>query len=138
MLVLSARDIFTVTFGISGAFIGQALLPALPVIGFMLGSFVGGIIGSFAYTAGKSVCLSFCVESGFTFFGIVDQDYELPDEVIKELGIDIFEIDEFVAPEFELEEFEFVQLDLEEFELETFSITPLRRGVLKINQIGYV
>ena len=133
-----ARDIFTASFGISGAFIGQALLPALPVIGFMLGSFVGGIIGSFAYTAGKSVCLSFCVESGFTFFGIVDQDYELPDEVIKELGIDIFEIDEFVDPEFELEEFAFEPFQLEEFELETFSITPLRRGVLKISQIGYV
>lgn len=133
-----ARDIFTASFGISGAFIGQALLPALPVIGFMLGSFVGGIIGNFAYTAGKSVCLSFCVESGFTFFGIVDQDYELPDEVIKELGIDIFENDEFVVPEFELEEFAFEPFQLEEFELETFNITPLRRGVLKISQIGYV
>lgn len=133
-----ARDIFTASFGITGAFVGQALLPGLPVIGFMLGSFVGGIIGNFAYTAGKSVCLSFCVESGFTFFGIVDQDYELPDEVIKELGIDIFEIDEFVVQEFELEEFAFDQFELEEFEFETFSITPLRRGVLKINQIGYV
>lgn len=133
-----ARDIFTATFGITGAFLGQALLPVLPVIGFMLGSFVGSIIGSFAYTASKSVCLSFCVETGFTFFGIVDQDYELPDEVIKELGVEIFEIDEFVVQEFEFEEFAFDQFELEEFELETFSITPLRRGVLKINQIGYV
>lgn len=132
-----ARDIVTATFGVAGAFVGQALLPAFPVIGFMLGSFVGGIIGSFAYTAGKSVCLSFCVESGFTFFGIVDQDYELPDEVIKELGIEIFEIDEFVVQEFELEEFAFQPFQLEEFKLETFSITSLRRGVLKINQIGY-
>ncbi|MEL7660361.1 hypothetical protein [Acetobacterium wieringae] len=133
-----ARDIFLATCGLAGGSIGQALLPALPVIGFMLGSFVGGVIGNFAYTAGKSVCLSFCVESGFTFFGLVDQDYELPDEVIKELGIEIFEIDEFVVPEFELEEFAFDQFELQEFELETFSIKPLRRGVLKINHIGYV
>ena len=133
-----ARDIFTATCGITGAFVGQALLPALPVIGFMLGSFVGSIIGSLAYTAGKSVCLSFCVESGFTFFGIVDQDYELPDEVIEELGVEIFEIDEFVVQELEYEEFAFEPFQLEEFKLETFSITPLRRGVLKINQIGYV
>lgn len=133
-----ARDIFTATCGFTGALVGQALLPALPVIGFMLGSFVGGVIGSFAYTASKSVCLSFCVESGFAFFGIVDQDYELSDEVIKELGIEIFEIDEFAVQEFEFEEFAFDQFQLEEFELETFSITPLRRGVLKINRIGYV
>lgn len=132
------RDIFLATCGLAGGSIGQALLPALPVIGFMLGSFVGGIIGNFAYTAGKSVCLSFCVESGFTFFGIVDQDYELPDEVFKELGIEIFEIDEFVVPEFEFEEFAFEPFELEEFELETFSIKPLRRGVLQINHIGYV
>lgn len=55
----------------------------MSVLGFMLGSFVGSVVGSFAYNVGHNVFMSFCVDTGFTMFGLVDQNYELPDEVME-------------------------------------------------------
>ena len=46
----------------------QALSPYLPVLGFMIGSFVGSVVGAFAYKAGYSCVISYCVDSGSTFF----------------------------------------------------------------------
>lgn len=71
-------------------------------------------------------------------FGLVKQDYRLPDEVFTSIGIEPFkaenfELDEFVADEFTIDEF-----DAEEFRTETFEITPLRRGVIGVSKIGYI
>ena len=38
----------------------------------MIGSFVGSIIGSFTYNVGHKAIVSFCVDSGFTMFGLVE------------------------------------------------------------------
>jgi len=33
----------------------------------------------------------FCVESGCTFFGVVDQNCEIPPDVIDPMGLEVFE-----------------------------------------------
>ena len=40
------------------------------------------------YNIGKKKLISFCVDTGFTCFGLVEQNYELPDEVLKEMGVE--------------------------------------------------
>lgn len=118
--------------GISQAFI------EIPVLGFMLGSFVGSVVGSFAYNVGYNVFISFCVETGFTMFGVVEQNYELPDEVMQAVGFEVFKYEEFRYDEFALEQFALKQFRMEEFEMESLSIDFLRRGVIGVQKIGYV
>jgi ABC-type enterochelin transport system permease subunit len=110
----------------------------IPVLGFMIGSFVGSVVGSFAYNVGYTAVISFCVDTGFTMFGLVDQNYELPDEVLEAVGIEVFKYEEFQFEEFTHEEFAFEEFSVEEFETETIDIGVLRRGVIGVRQIGYV
>lgn len=35
------------------------------------------------YNIGKKKLISLCVEAGFTCFGLVEQDYELPEEILR-------------------------------------------------------
>ena len=107
-------------------------------LGYMIGSFVGSIAGSVIYSSIYNPVLSFCVESGFTLFGLVDQDYELPEEVLKEIGIEVFEYEKFEYEPFEYEKFEYERFEYEQFEYEKLHTIFLRRGVIGVNCVGYM
>lgn len=93
-----------------------------------MGSFVSSFVGSFAYSLGYNVFISFCVDTGFTMFGMVNQNYELPDEVLEAVGFNVFNYEEFTFEEFQVQE----------FETESILISFLRRGVIGVQQIGYM
>ena len=95
------------------------------------------MIGAFAYDKVYSVALSFCADTGFTLFGLVKQDYRLPDEVFTSIGIEPFKAENFKLDKFVADEFTIDEFDVEEFRTETFEITPLRRGVIGVSKIGY-
>lgn len=120
-----------------GGFI-QGIVAELPVVGFMLGSFVGSVLGSFAYSAGYNAVLSFCVDTGFTMFGLVDQDYKLPEEVVRQIGLPVFEYDKFEYPIFSYPKFSVPYFEHPKSEPDSIGIFFLRRGVIGIRQIGYV
>jgi hypothetical protein len=136
------KEMFIATCSLVGGGISQSIIE-IPVLGFMLGSFMGSMIGSFAYNVGYNAVISFCVDTGFTMFGLVEQNYTLPDEVLEAIGVEVFKYDEFKYDEFKYEEFEyekfrFDEFEYEKFKLETISIGFLRRGVIGVQQIGYV
>lgn len=115
----------------------------IPVFGFMLGSFLGSMIGSFVYTCGYNAILSFCVDTGFTMFGLVEQDYKLPEEVLEQIGIDVFQYEKFEYPHFEYQKFEYPKYEHKQFVHKQFDYSKLnmvflRRGVIGIHKIGYV
>ena len=83
-----SKELIISAASIAGGIAGQALLKELPVMGYMLGSFVGSVVASVTLNIGEKTILSFCVETGFTFFGLVEQSYELPQDVIEKLGLD--------------------------------------------------
>ena len=107
-------------------------------LGYMIGSFVGSIAGSVIYSSIYNPVLSFCVDSGFTLFGLVDQDYELPEEVLNEIGIEVFEYEKFEYEPFEYEKFEYEKFEYEQFEYEKLHTIFLRRGVIGVNCVGYM
>lgn len=116
----------------------QGIMVELPVVGFMLGSFVGSFVGSFAYSAGYKAVLSFCVDTGFTMFGLVEQDYKLPEDVIKEIGIEVFDYDKFKYPTFEYRKFEAPKFQHDRFRPDSIDIVFLSRGIIGVHQIGYI
>lgn len=119
-----------------GVGIGQAYIP-IPGVGLLLGSLIGSVIGSITYEFGYKQLIGFCVESGFTFFGLVEQDYRLSDDVLDELGLDSFELDNFEINTFELDTFAADSFDIDSFEVDSFMPRLLRRGVIEINKVGY-
>ena len=104
----------------------------------MIGSFIGSAIGSVAYEAGYSATMSFCIDTGFTLFGLVDQNYKLPKDVMQEIGIEVFDYETFDYEEFERPEFEYDIFEPDRFEADKADITFIRRGVIGVSQIGYI
>ena len=116
----------------------QGIMIEMPLLGFMLGSFVGSVVGSFAYSVGYNAVLSFCVDTGFTMFKLVDQNYTLPEETLKQIGIDVFSYDKFDYQGFEHDKFQADKFEQDEFDYGTIDVVFLRRGVIGVRQIGYV
>ena len=143
---LAQNTVIAVT-GVAGGALGQALLP-IPALGYLVGSLAGSMIGGFAHDAGSKVFMSLCVERGVTFFGLVEQDYELPKETLEAIGIDVFEYEKFEPDWLEPDWFEpewFVPDRLEPDWLAPELVTPSligfefpRRGVVAAGRVGYI
>lgn len=117
--------------GITQTFIG------IPVLGFMIGSFVGSVIGSFAYNSGYNAVISFCIDTGFTMFGLVKQNYTLPKDVLESIGINVFEYEKFEFKKVEIKKFSPLKFNYRKFRPKTIGVHILRRGVIGVNEIGY-
>ena len=104
----------------------------------MIGNFVGSILGAFIYDKVYNVALSFCIDTGFTMFGLVEQNYKLPEYILKEMDFKVFEYEKFKFQKFQPPKFEFEKFEYEKFKYESFKITILRRGVIGISKIGYI
>ena len=91
---------------------------------------------SVVYNIGKKRLISFCVDTGFMCFGLVDQDYELPEDVLNSIGIDTIEIPRKNI-DYKAIETTKIHRSIEVKEYETIDITVLRRGVIGVNKVGY-
>ncbi len=131
------RSTYTMVFAMGGGKLGQALIP-VPVLGYLAGSLVGSLVAGVTYQVGSEAFLGLCIESGATFFGLVEQDYEIPESVIKDMGLDAFDYETFEPNTFEADEFTVKTFSADEFEPVTIQMVFVRRGVLSANRIGYV
>lgn len=129
-----SKNIFVSSCGIGVGF-ALSMITICP-FAYLLGNFVGSFVGSFAYIAVDKAFISFAVYSGWTFFGVVKQNYILPDNVIEELGIDLFDYEKMFFEEYQFDKFNFEELSLDEYIPDFISI--IRRGVIGIHQVGYV
>lgn len=132
------RNIYTSSCSLILGSTVQGLTIALPVFGFMLGSFVGSMVGSFAYTLSYNTYISFCISNGFTMFGVVEQNYKLPEDVLREIGLNVFDYEKYHCNEFMPKQFEAEKFSVNSFDANSINITFLRRGVIGINQIRYL
>ena len=115
----------------------QALTLELPVVGYLLGSLIGTAFCAI-YNIGKKKLIAFCAETGFTCFGLVEQDYELPEEVLDEIGVETIPIPRTQINTITIPRTQVTTSSIQKTEYETINITVLRRGVIGVNKIGYV
>lgn len=132
------KDMFVISASMIGGYAGQAILSELPVVGYLIGSLVGSVIGSFTYNIWYKTAISFCLETGIPMFGLVDQDYSLPDDIIQDMGLSTFDYDTFKFETFVPDTFRFDTFDFETIKPDLLVIKPLRRGVIEFSKIGYV
>ena len=131
------KELMISSAALAGGTFAQSFI-GIPVVGFMIGSFIGSAIGSFAYNCGYSAVMSFCIDTGFTMFGLVKQDYTLPEDVLEYIGIDVFQYEKFLPKQFQKENFAPLNFNQRKFEADTIGIHILRRGVIGVSEIGYV
>lgn len=119
-----------------GGVIAQVLCPELPGVGYAIGSLLGCSV-AVVYNIGKKKLISFCVDTGFTCFGLVDQNYEIPEDVLAKMGVHTIPV-----PRTEISRTDVnlasVNTYVNKSEYETVDITVLRRGIIGVNKIGYV
>lgn len=132
------RDTFISAVALAGGAVGQAALPMIPMIGYLLGSFVGSAVGGITYNVGQSLFMSFAVDRGITFFGIVDQDYELPESTLKSLGIETFEYERFMLESASIDMFLPDVVRFDSTVVDTYRISFPKRGVIGLGKVGYV
>ena len=131
------RDMYISACSLLGGGISQALIE-VPILGYMIGSFIGSLIGSFAYNVGYNAVISFCIDSGFTLFGLVEQDYTLPKEIMDEIGVKTFDYDTFEHKTFQPKTFTSKTFSVKTFDAKSLDIVYLRRGVIGVSRIGYI
>lgn len=127
----SSRDAVALMMGAGGAALGQLIIP-VPVLGALLGNLVGSTLGSLGVTYANGRVLGICVESGWTFWGLVEQSYAVPEHVLQAAGFDLFAKQTFEATSFGMASF-----NAQPFKTDGIGFTLLRRGVVGFNAVGY-
>ena len=126
---------YLVSMKIGGA-IAQAFFPQLPGIGFAIGSLLGCSL-SLIYNVAKNKLISFCVDTGFTCFGLVEQNYELPEDILQQLGVDLIPISRTEVSRTQIARPQ-ISTTIDTTQYETIDIRVLRRGVIGVNKVGFV
>lgn len=132
------KELLVSSAALAGGAIGQVILPELPVLGYMLGSLVGSCMASVVLNISEKYLISFCVDTGFTCFGLVEQDYELPAEVLKEMGINLTEVHYTQVNYNKVNEIQVNYIEPNQIKINTIEIHMVKRGVIGVNKIGYV
>lgn len=133
-----SKDIFVTSCALMLGGVAQGLTPELPVLGYLLGSFIGSLGGSILYDTGYSAFMSLCCDTGFTCFGLVEQDYKIPKEILDRIGIKIFDFKNYEPKKYEYKKFEVSKFSFSQYEYETIKIDFLKRDVIGIGKIAYV
>lgn len=122
-----------------GAKIGTIIGIEAPIFGYVIGSLIGSAI-SVVYSIGKNKMISFCIESGFTCFGLVEQNYELPERELKKIGINLADVHFANVNHAEIHNIEVNKpvLESETNKYETIDFKVLKRGLIGVNKVGYV
>jgi len=129
----------SVGLGVAGGALASAIFtPAAAVFGYMLGSFVGSVVGTFVYKGVYSCVVAFCIDSGCTFFGLVEQNYEIPPDVLKSMDLEVFEYEKFDIKQFFPETTSVKKFENDKFEPIGIDIVYLKRGVIGVGIIGYI
>ena len=133
-----AKSILISSAALYGGSLGQMIAPELPVFAYMLGSLVGSTVASIGVGIGERFLLSYCVDSGFTCFGLVKQDYRLPESVLEEMGISVTKVDRILVDRVHVDRIYPDRIEVDRDSTETIQYVYVRRGIIGINRIGYV
>lgn len=107
-------------------------------LAYLLGSMIGSIAGSLIYGTIYQSYISFCTDTGFTLFGLVEQDYTISAEMAEIMGIDYVKLNAFEMDEVVLDQVQLDIIELDIMHLDRLGFYWIKRGVIGINKIGYL
>lgn len=116
----------------------QAVMPMIPAVSYAIGSMVGSLIGGLVFSVKESVMMSLCVRHGYTVFGLVGQDYTMPDEAREKLGFPVYGFDDYKFVEYRFNGYHHIQYNWHEYKWKKMECILLKRGVVACRKVGYV
>ncbi|GAA4495149.1 hypothetical protein [Pseudaeromonas paramecii] len=128
----TSRDTLALLMGSGGAMLGQMLIP-IPLLGATLGNLVGSTLGAMSIQAAQHKVLALCVEQDWTFWGLVEQNYVVPEAVLARAGFDLFAPQQLGVAAFQVHRFTSPSFNEPRLEFQF-----LRRGVMAFHTIGYL
>lgn len=132
------KNLFITAWSVGAGIAGQAILPFVPVVSYMLGSFIGSILGGIVYKAKDEFFMGLAVSHGYSFWGLVDQDYHMPKELAERLGYEYYEYESFDYAAFPYEQFPYEEFKYAEFDYAKLEFSYPERGVIGIRKVGYL
>lgn len=128
---------FTSAVALAGAGIATIVSggAALPVL---IGSIVGSAAGSLAFSPAKSCVLKLATTTGFSFFGLVQQDYELPDTTAQRLGLKRPSLNRAKLSTFKPERALTHESKVKQASVHTIDVAYNERGIVGVNKVGYL
>lgn len=116
----------------------QGILVEFPAVGYMLGSFLGSLIGGALFTVKEKFFISICVQNGWTCFGLVSQDYSLPDDVLREMGFDLVVYDDVDHDEVSYDEVSYDDVSYDDVTYDEIDARYISRGVIGVRKVGWI
>ncbi len=132
------KRVFIASCGHIIGLVSQSVFFEAPVVAYMVGSFIGVVLGNFVFEVKEKAFMSICVEYGYTCFGLVEQNYELPVSVKKYIGMDYFDIDEMKIDTLAIDNLTIDKLKFDQFNFDKLDIKLVKRGVIGIRKVGYI
>ena len=128
----TAADALTLAMALGFSTIGQALIPA-PILGSLIGNIVGALVARLIVDKADHAIVGIAASTGWTFFGLVDQDYKVPTELLSAAGWRSVDLGQL-----QLRALDVRRLNPATLEPMTFDATVLRRGVIAFRRVSYV
>lgn len=132
------RDLLISGAAIAGGSIAVAALPLANALSFVIGSMAGSVIASVTLSISERILVSVCVNSGYSLFGLVNQDYVLPDEYFKGMGLNLAELGRIEPNVANLSISSPHCATVSVAKLSTVNIKILKRGLISFHTVGYV
>lgn len=131
------RSLYVGVGGLAGGLTLQSLIP-IPVVSYAVGSMIGSLLGGFAFVAKESAMMSLCVKNGYTVFGIVEQDYTMPEEVREKLGFPVYGYEEYEFKKYDYKTYQPRTYEMKKYDWKQIDCIVLKRGVIGFRKVGYV
>lgn len=128
----TAADALTIAVSVGFAAAGQALIP-IPMLGALLGNIVGALVARLVIHQANEAIVGLAAETGWTFFGLVEQDHTVPGSLLAAAGWQTIELDTIRPQTLVVRRLETTRLALE-----SIDVKVLRRGVVAFRRVGYI
>lgn len=127
-----SQDGLVLASALGGAALGQALIP-IPMLGAMIGNIAGAVVARLVIDQVGGVVLGIAAETGWTLFGLVEQDHQVPPHLLVESGWSVLDVRKFQPSQLRIQKFQPMTLTPR-----TINFQVLRRGVVAFGRVAYI
>lgn len=127
-----SQDGLVLASAMGGAALGQALIP-IPMLGAMIGNIAGAVVARLAIDQVGGAVLGIAAETGWTVFGLVEQNHQVPPQLLAESGWSVLDVRKLQPAQLRIQTFQPMTLDPR-----TIDVQVLRRGVVAFGRVAYL
>lgn len=127
-----SQDAIVLSSAMGAAALGQVLIP-IPMLGAIIGNITGAVLARLAIDQAGGVVLGIAAETGWTVFGLVEQNHAVPAPLLADSGWSVLNIQQFQPMQLRVREFRPISVETRHLDFRV-----LRRGVVAFGCVAYL